>query len=112
MVVGIGRASGYMVLAATQRPSSDIVPTALRDLFAYRWAMRCPNKDSSDIILGNGRAGDGYAAATTARPPQATGSLLAEGGTPPLSRGASPAPPDTRHMVARNRGGMPPSASR
>ncbi len=100
MLVGIGRASGYMVLAATQRPSSDIVPTALRDLFAYRWAMRCPNKDSSDIILGNGRAGDGYDAAEIDPAAQGVGYLLAEGGIPRLFRAAYLDTTDIRHLVA------------
>jgi S-DNA-T family DNA segregation ATPase FtsK/SpoIIIE len=39
-LVSRGRAAGIIVVAATQKPSSDIVPTALRDLFGFRWAMR------------------------------------------------------------------------
>jgi DNA segregation ATPase FtsK/SpoIIIE-like protein len=40
-LVSRGRAAGVIVLAATQKPSSDVVPTSLRDLFGFRWAMRC-----------------------------------------------------------------------
>jgi S-DNA-T family DNA segregation ATPase FtsK/SpoIIIE len=42
--------------AATQRPSADIIPTSLRDLFGYRWAFRCSTEASSDTILGHGWA--------------------------------------------------------
>jgi len=30
-----------IVLAATQRPAGNIVPTEIRDLFGFRWAFRC-----------------------------------------------------------------------
>src|SRR3954452_25294363 len=39
-LVAWGRAVGIIVVAATQRPSSDIIPTSLRDLFAWRFAGR------------------------------------------------------------------------
>ena len=40
-LVARGRAAGIIVVAATQRPSADIIPTSLRDLFGYRVAFRC-----------------------------------------------------------------------
>ena len=43
-LVARGRAAGIIVIAATQRPSSDIIPTSLRDLFGYRWAFRCHHR--------------------------------------------------------------------
>ncbi|HSV65238.1 MAG TPA: hypothetical protein VLJ59_04915 [Mycobacteriales bacterium] len=46
--------SRHLVVAATQRPSADIVPTSLRDLFGYRWAFRCSTDASSEVILGHG----------------------------------------------------------
>ncbi|MGH9122495.1 MAG: FtsK/SpoIIIE domain-containing protein, partial [Acidimicrobiales bacterium] len=61
-LVARGRAAGIIVLAATQRPSSDIVPTNVRDLFGFRWAMRCATRDASDTILGAGWASEGYSA--------------------------------------------------
>src|SRR5690349_23105758 len=39
-LVARGRAAGIIVLAATQRPSSDVVPTSLRDLFGDRKSTR------------------------------------------------------------------------
>src|SRR5438045_1214935 len=61
-LVARGRAAGIIVVAATQRPSADIVPTSLRDLFSYRLAFRCTTDSSSDIILGTGWAKEGLSA--------------------------------------------------
>ena len=69
-------------MAATQRPSYDIIPTSLRDLFGYRAAFRCTTTNSSNIVLGQGWAEQGYCA--TDIPPTNQGAclLLAEGGIP------------------------------
>jgi len=81
-LVSRGRAAGIIVVAATQRPSHDIVPTSLRDLFGFRWALRCSTRDASDTILGAGWATLGYSAATIAGDQRGVGWLLAEGDTP------------------------------
>lgn len=83
-LVARGRAVGIIVAAATQRPSSDIIPTSLRDLFAWRFAGRCTTDSSSDIILGHGWANRGWSANTIAPGNQGAGLLIAEGGTPML----------------------------
>ena len=81
-VVARGRAPGIIAIEATQRPSADIIPTSLRDLFGYRWAFRCSTEASSDTILGHGWATMGYTA--TEIDPQARGVswLRAEDGIP------------------------------
>jgi S-DNA-T family DNA segregation ATPase FtsK/SpoIIIE len=81
-LVARGRAAGIIVVAATQRPSADIIPTSLRDLFGYRWAFRCTTDASSDVILGHGWASQGYSAAVTDPTTRGIGWLIAEGGTP------------------------------
>jgi S-DNA-T family DNA segregation ATPase FtsK/SpoIIIE len=81
-LVARGRAAGVIVVAATQRPSADIVPTSLRDLFGYRWAFRCTTGASSDVILGHGWAARGYTAADVDPAARGVGLLLAEGGIP------------------------------
>ncbi|WP_308215883.1 FtsK/SpoIIIE domain-containing protein [Pseudonocardia sp. DR1-2] len=81
-LVARGRAAGIIVVAATQRPSSDIIPTSLRDLFGYRWAFRCTTDASSDIVLGHGWASRGHSAASVAPETKGIGFLLAEGGVP------------------------------
>src|ERR1700722_18229354 len=81
-VIARGRAPGIIPVEATQRPSADIIPTSLRDLFGYRWAFRCSTEASSDTILGHGWADKGYCA--TEIDPQARGVswLRAEDGIP------------------------------
>ena len=78
-LVARGRAAGIIVVAATQRPSADIIPTSLRDLFGYRWAFRCTTDASSDVILGHGWASEGYTAADIDPASRGVGWLIAEG---------------------------------
>ena len=98
-LVARGRAAGIMVVAATQRPSADIVPTSLRDLFAYRWALRCPNPDASDIILGAGWASMGYSTHEIDPLRPGIGLLLAEGGIPRRFRAAYLSDDDIAYLV-------------
>ena len=81
-LVARGRAAAMPVIAATQRPSVDIIPKSLRDLFGYRAAFRCTSNGSSDIILGDGWSSAGITA--TSISPQNPGEafLIAEGGIP------------------------------
>ncbi len=81
-LVARGRAVGIMVAAATQRPSSDIIPTSLRDLFAWRFAGRCTTDASSDIVLGHGWASRRWTANAIDPANPGAGLLIAEGGTP------------------------------
>jgi DNA segregation ATPase FtsK/SpoIIIE, S-DNA-T family len=81
-LVARGRAAGIPVVAATQRPSFDIIPTSLRDLFGYRAAFRCTTTNSSNIILGQGWAEQGYTATDIAPTNQGAAYLIAEGGIP------------------------------
>lgn len=74
-----GRKCARRYVIATQRPSTDIVPSSLRDLFGYRWAFRCATDDSSDVVLGKGAAKAGYTAATIADESRGVGLLRAEG---------------------------------
>jgi len=87
-IVSRGRAVGIIVAAATQRPSSDIIPPSLRDLFAWRFAGRCTNDVSSDIVLGHGWAARGYSSNTIDPGNQGVGYLIGEGGIPTLVKAA------------------------
>jgi hypothetical protein len=77
-LVARGRAAGVIVLAATQKPGADVVPTALRDLFGFRLALRCNTPQASDTILGQGWASSGFDASTIAGGQRGVGYLLAE----------------------------------
>jgi S-DNA-T family DNA segregation ATPase FtsK/SpoIIIE len=87
-LVARGRAVGLIVVAATQRPSSDIIPTSLRDLFAWRVAFRCTNDSSSDIVLGHGWANRGWSANTISPGNPGVGLLIGEAGGPQLMKAA------------------------
>jgi hypothetical protein len=81
-LVARGRAAGIIVLAATQKPSIDIVPSALRDLFGFRWALRCATREASDTVLGSGWSSLGFSAADIDPARRGVGLLLHEGGVP------------------------------
>jgi S-DNA-T family DNA segregation ATPase FtsK/SpoIIIE len=83
-LVARGRAVGIIVIAATQRPSSDIIPTSLRDLFAWRFAGRCTTGASSDIVLGRGWEQLGWSANQISPNNPGAGLLISESGSPEL----------------------------
>ncbi|MFD5577322.1 hypothetical protein [Streptomyces pseudogriseolus] len=60
LIVQQGRAYGVVVLASTQKPDSEAVPTGVRDIISTRWAGRCLTPEASDTILGKGRATAGH----------------------------------------------------
>src|SRR3954470_9121406 len=81
-LVARGRAAAMPVIAATQRPSVDIIPKSLRDLFGYRAAFRGTSSGSSNIILGDGWSEAGFSATDIAPTQQGVALLIAEGGVP------------------------------
>jgi S-DNA-T family DNA segregation ATPase FtsK/SpoIIIE len=81
-LVARGRAAAMPVIAATQRPSVDIIPKSLRDLFGYRAAFRCTSSGSSNIILGDGWSEAGFTATDISPVNQGEALLIAEGGIP------------------------------
>jgi DNA segregation ATPase FtsK/SpoIIIE, S-DNA-T family len=99
-LVARGRAAAMPVIAATQRPSVDIIPKSLRDLFGYRAAFRCTSDGSSDIILGDGWSGKGCTA--TDIPPTNPGVawLIVEGGIPQRVKVAYLTDDDIRRLAA------------
>jgi hypothetical protein len=84
-LVARGRAAGVIVCAATQKPAADVVPSALRDLFGFRLALRCNTPQASDTIQGWASAG--HSAASIAPGQRGVGYLLAEDGLPVRMRG-------------------------
>ena len=81
-LVARGRAAAMPVIAATQRPSVDIIPKSLRDLFGYRAAFRCTSTGSCDIILGDNLSAAGFTATDIAPSNPGECQLIAEGGIP------------------------------
>jgi ribosomal 50S subunit-recycling heat shock protein len=100
-LVARGRAAGIIVIAATQKPGSDVVPTALRDLFGFRLAMRCNTPQASDTILGQGWASAGADASTIPGGQRGVGYLLAEGERPERIKGFHLSDDEVRAIAER-----------
>ncbi|HZD01164.1 MAG TPA: hypothetical protein VFA46_13540 [Actinomycetes bacterium] len=100
-LVARGRKAGIIVLAATQKPGGDVIPTSLRDLFSIRWAFRCSTPDASDTILGRGWATQGYSAHRIDPAYRGVGFLLADGGRPVRLRTFYLGDDDLAHIAAR-----------
>jgi FtsK/SpoIIIE family len=100
-LVARGRAAGVIVCAATQKPAADVVPSALRDLFGFRLALRCNTRDASDTILGAGWASLGHDASAIAPGQRGVGLLLAEDGLPIRMRGFHLADDDVAAIAGR-----------
>ena len=106
-LVARGRAAGIIVIAATQRPSVDIIPKSLRDIFGYRAAFRCTSSGSSNIILGDGWSEAGFSAtdilptnrAPLTSSPKAASPASSKSPTSPTA--TSPRWPTTRHGPAK-----------
>jgi S-DNA-T family DNA segregation ATPase FtsK/SpoIIIE len=100
-LVSRGRAAGVIVIAATQKPSHDTIPTALRDVIGFRWALRCSTRDASDTILGAGWASEGYSAATIDAADRGVGFLRHEGGAPVRCKACYLSDADLEALAAR-----------
>ena len=61
-LLALGRAAGIVVVLATQKPSTEVVPSSLRDLISVRVAFRSTTRESSDTILGSGWTARGISA--------------------------------------------------
>jgi DNA segregation ATPase FtsK/SpoIIIE, S-DNA-T family len=81
-LIARGRAAGVILILATQRPSHQIIDPSMRDLFSYRLAFRCTTDSSSDVVLGQGWASEGYTAAEIDPLARGVAWLLSETGVP------------------------------
>ena len=100
-LVARGRAAGVVVVAATQKPGADVVPSALRDLFGFRLALRCNTPQASDTILGQGWASAGADASQIPGGQRGVGLLLAEDDRPVRLRGFYLSDEDVRGIAER-----------
>lgn len=63
-IAKVGPSTGYILALATQRPDANCIPPALRDVIAYRAALKVMDWRSSEVILGAGTYGKGYDASS------------------------------------------------
>lgn len=78
-LVALGRAVKIVVIAATQRPSAQAIPTDVRDLFQVRVCFATMSEDATDMALGSrppchlippDQPGVGYILTASSRVPQ------------------------------------------
>ena len=100
-LIARGRAAGVILILATQRPSHQIIDPSMRDLFSYRLAFRCTTDSSSDVVLGQGWAGQGYTAASIDPLARGVAWLLAETGVPRRIKTAFLTDDHIHHLAAR-----------
>jgi S-DNA-T family DNA segregation ATPase FtsK/SpoIIIE len=55
-IIRRGRKLGILVCLASQRPDANSVPTRLRDIVTFRSCTQVKNRDTSDMVLGDGMA--------------------------------------------------------
>ena len=72
----VGPAVGIMLLLATQKPSSDVLPDDLRGQIGTRFALKVMTWQASDTILGAGTARAGLDASRFLRAHKGVGILL------------------------------------
>ena len=99
-LVARGRAAGVIIVLATQRPSHQVIDPSMRDLFGYRWAFRCTTDSSSDTVLGQGWAAEGYTAADIDPLARGVGWLLSETGVPRRIKAAYLTDNDIKYLAA------------
>ena len=84
------RAARIIVVGATQKPATDVIPSRIRDNMAYRWAVRTTTSAASDTILGDGMASEGHDASTISDDTPGVGLLCAEDSIPNAIRSYFP----------------------
>jgi S-DNA-T family DNA segregation ATPase FtsK/SpoIIIE len=100
-LLAMSRAAGIVLVVATQKPSSEVVPTKLRDLFKYRLAFRTGNSAHSDTILGQGLAAKGFDASRLPNKARGLGYVLGESEALPVRfRGYFPQLSDRKRIAA------------
>ncbi|MGV9799575.1 AAA family ATPase [Mycobacterium sp. NPDC003449] len=89
-VVKRGRSAGVVVFLATQRPTTDSIPSALRDNCGNRICFSVMNRDSAEAVLGTHSAEDDV---SPIRQPTGIGVTVVNGG---LVRFRAPLVPEHR----------------
>lgn len=80
-LVKVAPGAGIMVEAATQKPDQKSTPTAFRDQFTVRFALRVTTYHASEAILGAGAIGEGLDASKLSPDSKGAGLLRGTGDT-------------------------------
>jgi DNA segregation ATPase FtsK/SpoIIIE, S-DNA-T family len=61
-VIRLGRAYGVILVLGTQRPTSDMIPSAVSGNVSSRFCLKVPSYRETDLVLGTGSSSLGYRA--------------------------------------------------
>lgn len=98
-----GPAVGIMVWNATQRPSSEAVPTALSAVSIIRYCLKVAGQTENDIILGTSAYKNGTRATMFTRADKGVGYLVGEADDPQIVHTAYIDGPTAETITARAR---------
>lgn len=98
-----GPAVGIMAWNATQRPSSDAMPTALTAVSVLRYCLKVTGQVENDIILGTSAYKNGVRATMFTRADRGVGYLVGEADDPQIVHTAYIDGPVAEAVVARAR---------
>ncbi|MFB8363899.1 DNA translocase FtsK [Streptomyces sp. NPDC055929] len=96
-----GAGAGILLVLATQVPEVAVVPKRLRANLVGRWGMRTEGPADSNVILGDGKAGDGYDASKIDASLRGLGWLIMPGVGIERARSFYPDDDDRAAIVAR-----------
>jgi S-DNA-T family DNA segregation ATPase FtsK/SpoIIIE len=100
-----GPAVGIMAWNATQRPSSDAMPTGLTAVSVLRYCLKVTGQVENDIILGTSAYKSGVRATMFTRADKGVGYLVGEGDDPQIVHTAYVDGPGAEAIAARARAG-------
>lgn len=83
-IIQRGRAAGIIVILTAQKPSTDSLPSSIRDLISLRIAFNCSTREASETILGGSWSSEGYSSHRIALERRGVGLFLGDSGIPIL----------------------------
>lgn len=83
----LGRGAGIILLLSTQRPSSETIPTELRDVIGTRFCLKVQGREFSEMVLGSGSYSAGLDASKFLDSHLGVGILLGADDSPTTSKG-------------------------
>jgi S-DNA-T family DNA segregation ATPase FtsK/SpoIIIE len=81
-LVRVGPAAGYTLVASTQRPDADSLPSGIRANVQLRFCLRVADQGTNDMVLGTSAYKNGVRATEFALSDKGIGYLSGEGTTP------------------------------
>ncbi|MGH3416799.1 MAG: cell division protein FtsK, partial [Actinocrinis sp.] len=84
-LVRVGPAAAITLVASTQRPDGDSLPTGIRANVQLRYCLRVADQQTNDMVLGTGAYSRGIRATEFALGDKGIGYLLGEGAAPVIA---------------------------